>query len=313
MSRILLTGACLTCLLMGLVRDAGAEGALAFVTEVKGTAAVLRAAGKVEEARVGGQLGAGDTLRVDKGKAVLIYLSGRSVAVEAGKMHAVQQETGKPSPLMGRIEDTLDEIVGPGKEGQMPVVHGMARDLAGLTGALPANSRVSSADFAFTWDLLEGVGEYEFTLESATGEVVETRRVKGNRLAAEELSLVAGRRYVWKVEETDSFLPRSSGKSWVLVAGDEDAKALRQTLKVIDEQYSGETQTLLKAAALFDGEFYYQAERLLVKLQEKRPLGGAEQRILMAAYARMGRLERLPAEDAPEPRQLRPRSGEEKK
>ena len=64
-------------------------------------------AGKVEEARVGGQLGAGDTLRVDKGKAVLIYLSGRSVAVEAGKTHAVQQETGKPSPLTNPAKSTL--------------------------------------------------------------------------------------------------------------------------------------------------------------------------------------------------------------
>lgn len=311
--KILLAGACLTGLLLGLMSDAGAAGALAFVTEVKGKATILRAADKVEEAKVGGQLGAGDKLRVDQGKAVLIYLSGRSVAVEEGKTHAVQQETGKPSPLMGRIKDTLDEIVGPGKEGQRPVVHGMARDLAGLSGALPANSRVSSADFAFTWDSLEGVAEYEFTLESAAGEVIEAQRVEGNRLKAGELNLVPGRRYVWKVEEIDSFLPRGSGKSWVLVAGKEDAEILRQTLKTIDEQYSGETQTLLKVTALFEGEFYYQAERLLVELQEKRALGETEQQILMAAYTRMGRLERLPAEDAPVTPQVRPGSGEEKK
>ena len=45
------------------------------------------------------------------------------------------------------------------------MVHGMARDLSQLEGALPANTLVSAPDFEFTWDAMEGA-EYQVVLES---------------------------------------------------------------------------------------------------------------------------------------------------
>jgi len=276
-----------------LVGQASGGDPLAFVTEVGGEATIRRVGGEQESARIGGQLSAGDELRVTEGMAVLIYLSGRSVKVGAGESHSVQQESGKTSPLIGRIKNTFDEIVGPREEAERPVVHGMARDVVDLTGALPANSRISSADFAFVWDPLEDVEEYEFTLESAAGEVLAKRTVSGTRLEAGSLSLESGKRYVWKVQEAESFLPRSSGKSWVLIASGEKATELRDLLKQIDEVYSGETRLLLKVAALFQGEFYFEAERLLIELQDQRPLSETEQQVLSRAYERMERWDRL--------------------
>lgn len=286
-------------LVLTLVAGGYAEEAQAFVTAVKGNARVGRVDGKEISAQVGNPLYVGDELRVGEGEVTLIYLSGRSVNVGAGKTHAVKKGKDKTSPLIGRIKDTLEEIAGPQKDAERPVVHGMVRELAGLTGALPANSRVSSDKFSFEWDLLEGVEEYEFSLESAKGEVLVRRKVTGRRLAAEELGLKRGRRYVWKVEETDTFLPRSSGKSWVLVATPEDEGVLLRELSQVGEQYDEETKVVLQTAIFYRGEFFFEAEKLLREVQGKRPLAEAEKKILRAIYVEMKRWEHLPADDMP--------------
>ena len=286
-------------LVLILAAGAHAEEAQAFVTGVKGKARIGRADGKDVATKVGNQLFVGDKLHVSEGEVILIYLSGRSEKVGAGKTHSVKKGKDKASPLMRRIKDTLGEIAGPQKDAERPVVHGMVRGFAGLTGALPANSRVSSGNFAFEWDSLEGIEEYEFTLESAKGGVLITRTVTGRRLAAEELALKPGRRYVWKVEETNTFLPRSSGKSWVLVATSEDGGALRRELDEVVGTYDEETTVMLQTAILYRGEYFFEAERVLQEVQKKRPLTEAEKRILLATYVEMKRWERLPADDTP--------------
>jgi len=287
-------------LVLILVAGGHAEEAQAFVTAVKGNTLIGRVGGKEIPAQVGNQLYVGDELRVGEGKVTLIYLSGRSVNVGAGKTHLVKKGKDKASPLIGRIKDTLEEIAGPQKDAERPVVHGMVRAVAGLTGALPANSRVSSGNFSFEWDLLEGVEEYEFTLESAKGEVLIRRKVTGRKLAAEELGLKPGRRYVWKVEETDTFLPRSSGKSWVLVATPEAEGELLRKLDQVGEQYDEESKVVLQTAIFYRGEFFFEAENLLREVQGKRSLTEAEKKILMATYVEMKRWERLPADDTSE-------------
>jgi len=273
---------------------ARAEEALAFVTEVKGAASIARAGGAREAAAMGSQLCAGDELSVTQGTAVLIYLSGRSVTVAKGQSHKVQKGEGRSSTLMGRVMDTLGEIAGPQGEAERPVVHGMARDLAGLTGALPANTVLSHPDFAFSWDWLEGVEEYEFTLESAKGEVLERRTVKGTQLPASELPLKPGKRYVWSVQETGTLLPRSSGKSWVKIATEAETAELRKTLQEIEKAYAGETRDLLQATNLYREGFYYEVERILVARQRQQPLSGIEGKMLMLSYVKMERWDRLP-------------------
>jgi len=277
-----------------------AEEALAFITDVKGEGQVVRAGGKSEAVVMGSQLFVQDMVQVDKGRIVLIYLSGRSVEVEAGKTHKVEKGQGKSSPLMGRIASTLGEIAGPQSEIEKPVVHGMARETAGLNGALPANTRLNRQDFVFSWDPLEGVEEYVFTLETPSGEVLAQRTVKSTQLAARGLAMEPGRRYVWSVKEAASFLPRSSAQAWVEIAPDQEAMALHETLREVEKDYSGTTPELLKAAILYREGFYYDVERLLVELQRQHPLSEVERRMLMLAYARMGRWERLPAPEKSE-------------
>ena len=283
-------------ILMGTVYLAavGAEDGLAFVTEVKGTAHIVRAGGKEEKAAMGSQLFDGDALRVDKGKAALIYLSGRTATVAEGKTHKVQKEGGESSALMGRVMNTLGEIAGPQSEVDRPVVHGMARDMAGLSGALPTNTRLSRGDFSFSWDPLEGVEAYQFKLETAKGKVLVEQPVKGTSLPASGLDLKPGERYLWSVQETETFMMSSSDKGWVEVAKNKETKKLRQDLAEIEKLYSGDNQSLLKAALLFEKGFFYEAERLLVGLQKKRQLAEFEQRMLVLTYAKMERWERVP-------------------
>ncbi|MEW6750716.1 MAG: hypothetical protein AB1505_07030, partial [Candidatus Latescibacterota bacterium] len=54
------------------------------------------------------------------------------------------------------------------------------------------------------------------------------------------------------------------------------------------------TAVLLKAAALFQAEYYVEAEHLLTGLRAQRALRPAEERLLGAAYERMGRWEEVP-------------------
>lgn len=283
-----------------LLGHAEGEEALAFVTEVEGSARIVRAGGVTEAAAMGGQLFSGDAIEATEGTAVLIYLSGRSVSVSAGSKHLVAGEQEKPSALMGRVMDTLGEIAGPQSEAERPVVHGMARDLTGLNGALPANSRISTPGFDFSWDPLEGATGYEFTLETPEGTVLATRALTETGLAAGELDLERGKRYVWGVKETGSFMPRSSGKSWVEIADEKQAKELACSLAEIDSSAAADTRDLLKATSLYGEGFYFEAERVLKDREGQCALTEIEAKVLAMAYVKMERWDRLPAklEDA---------------
>ena len=272
----------------------GAE-ALAFVTEIKGEAHIARGDGKEEAADIGDQLYVGDSLKADKGNAVLIYLSGRSVDVTAGQTHAVQGEQAESSKLLGRVMNTLVEIAGPLDENKRPVVHGMARNLTGVTGALPANTRISKMDFLFSWDAREAVTAYDFTLETAEGEVLATKTVQGTQLSAADLGLEPGKRYMWEVVETESFVPHGSGKSWVEIATKEHTAQLNETFSLIEKNYSGDTATLFKATNYFREGFLFETERSIIALKEKRPLSSIENKLLMLSYIKMERWDRLSA------------------
>ena len=282
-------------LICGSVAAVGAQEALAFVIEVEGKATVVRQGKESEVADTGSQLFAGDALEVAEGSAELIYLSGRSAKVEAGQTHRVEEGKEPSSALVGRVMETLGEIAGPQGAGSGPVVHGMARDLAGLNGALPANCLLTHGDFSFTWDPLEEVEEYEFTLETPEGEVLATKRVESTDLAATSLALQPGKRYVWQVMETGSFLPRNSGKSWIEITATEKQEKLRKSIEEIEKLFGGDNLTMLKAAVLYEAGYHYEAERLLVGLHKKRKLSKLEQQLLMGTYAMMERWDRLPA------------------
>jgi len=275
--------------------DLRAEDALAFVTEVEGAAVVDRADGTSDAAAVGSQLFDGDEIRTTKGKTVLIYLSGRSVEVKPGAPHKVQEGTDKPSVLVERLMNTLDEMVASQKELDRPLVQAMARSLPGLTGALPANTRISRNDFDFTWDALEEAEEYLFTLKSEDGQVLARRTVKGTRLSGRSLNLLAGARYCWNVEEADAFLPTRSDTACVHIAVKEEVNELSESLGEIEKNYRGATRSLLKATTYYREGYYYEAERALLELEGRGELSPTMEKMLTLLYAKMKRWERLPA------------------
>jgi hypothetical protein len=282
------------CLVLLIVSAGDADSSQAFITEITGKARIVKADGGESPAAAGGELAIGEALHVDEGKAALIYLSGRAVEVGAGQVHKVQKGKGKESALIEKIAGTLGEIVGPQNEADGPVVHGMARSLAGVTGALPANTRLSREKFTFTWDALEDAEEFEFTLETEDGEVLTKKMVKNTRLDAKDLKLKAGKRYVWSVQEAGSFIPRDSGKSWVEIAPKKEAKELKKAMAAIESSVKGETLPVLKAANLYREGFFYDAEQALSQLGKKRPLSHLEQKLLTMAYIKMERWDRLP-------------------
>lgn len=271
-----------------------AKDALAFVTEATGQVQVVRANGATEDASVGNQLFDEDAINVSNGSAVLIYLSGRSVTVEAGSRYAIQSGAAHSSQLLGRVMNTIAEIAGPQSEADRPVVHGMARGLSGLPGALPANSRIWDPDFSFSWDALQDVAEYEITLEDTAGNVLATQTVTGTSIQARKLPLQCGKRFVWFVQETDSFLPRSSGRSWVEIAGKDDADRIGKTLTEIDKLAAGDTKSTLKAICLYKDGLYYESERMLKEAEASRPLSSLENQLLNLVYIKMERWDRLP-------------------
>lgn len=280
--------------------QAWGKEALAFVTEVNGEAQIARGSGAGEKAAVGSQLFDGDAVEVSDGNAVLIYLSGRSVEVGTGSRHAVQGGAAESSELMGRVMNTIAEIAGPQSEADRPVVHGMARDLAGLHGALPANTRILDPDFTFSWDALEDVEEYEIALEDTAGNVVATRTVTSTSIRARQLPLQSGKRFVWYVQETGSFLPRSSGRSWFEIAGKTESEKIGETLTDIDKLAAGESKATLKAISLYKEGYYYESERMLKDAEAKRPLTELESKLLNLVYVKMERWSRLPEPPAEE-------------
>jgi len=282
-----------TVVALQLPQQVTAQDVLAFVTEVKGKAQIVRASGGLAVGAVGGRLFDGDTIDVSGGTATLIYLSGRSVEVADGTKHVVKGISGGSYKLMGRVMNTISEIAGPQNEADRPVVHGMARDLAGLHGAMPANTQISDSDFIFKWDALEGVEEYEVTLEDTTGNVISTQMVSGTSIKARNFPLQTGKKFVWYVQETGSFLPRSSGRSWFEIASKDDSKRVAESLTKIDKAASSDARATLKAITLYKDGLYYEAEQVLKKAQAKRGLSTLETKLLNLAYIKMERWDRL--------------------
>ncbi|MCC7261842.1 MAG: hypothetical protein IT369_04880 [Candidatus Latescibacteria bacterium] len=272
-------------LLLGVPGLCLAGNELAFVTEVKGKAEIKRQAGETETAVVGSRLFAGDVLRALKGDVALIYLSGRMVKLAEGEQHLGAAEKEAATSLVIRLKETLDEIDQAG--GQGPTVHGMARGLGQITGAIPANTWLSNSDFAFSWDSLEGVHQYQFTLETSEGKVLRREMVKGNRLPAAGMELEKGRRYLWSASDPGGFMPRTTGALWIELAGEKAVGELTTTLNGIAQIYQGQTQSLLQATVLYKAGFYFEACSALAGQQIKRELSPAEKSLLDKARAKM--------------------------
>ncbi|MFA6111557.1 MAG: hypothetical protein WDA75_22590 [Candidatus Latescibacterota bacterium] len=261
--------------------------AAAFVAEVTGQAQVQRPGVSDEAAKVGAQLFAGDTLRVQEGSAVVVYLSGRTIHLGAGAAHGVQSAAGAPSPLMDRLRGTLDEVAGAASESGKPAVQGMARDLAGVSGAVPANCRVTGTDFVFRWDPLAGATAYEVTVQADDGTVLVTRQTAEPRLAAGTLGLVPGHRYRWQVTEAGSFASRGSGSAWLAVADTAEAEAILLELGTIGAAADSASAPLLQAACLYQDGFLMEAVEVLSAVPSAS-LGAAGRALQHQAYARMG-------------------------
>jgi hypothetical protein len=276
--------------ILGLCSSVTAAEVIAFVAEVSGAGQVVRAAGAKEPLEVGAQLFEGDKVKVKDGRTNLVFLSGRSVKVKAGDSYAVKGATSQNSALVSRIAETLGEIAGPQSELDRPAVHGMAREMGGLHGALPANTRLLEGLFAFSWDPLPDLKQYEFTLETSAGGENLNRKVHGTEVAAH---LQAGKRYHWSVSEEGDFVPRTSGRMWVEVVTDEEAEAMQQALDQLEKEYAGRTLELMRLAALFREGYYFEVARLLGPRAKDEELDPVEKRLLAAAFAKMERWERL--------------------
>lgn len=272
-------------LLLGLPTLTHAGNELAFVTEVKGKAEIKTEAGAVAPAAVGSRLFAGDELRALKGEVALIYLSGRMVKLAEGGKHVAAAEKEQAVSLVIRLKETLDEI--DQSDGQAPTVHGMARGLGQITGAIPANTWLSNSEFSFSWDSLEKVDKYEFTLETSEGKVLRREMVKGNNLPAAGMELEKGRRYLWRVGDPSGFMPRTTGTHWIELAGEKAVEELTTTLREIGKSYQGQTQSLLQATVLYKAGFYFEACSTLAAQQVRRELSQAEKSLLSKARAKM--------------------------
>lgn len=263
---------------------------VAFLAEVSGKGQVKRAAGGQEKLSMGQQLYAGDTVNLKEGRASLVFLSGRSVAVEAGSPYAVRGAVAQKSPLVSRIAETLGEIAGPQSELDRPAVHGMARDMGGLHGALPANTRLLDGLFAFSWDPLPDLQEYVFTLETSADGGRLQRKVRGREVVAH---LQAGKRYHWSVAEEEDFVPRTSGRMWVEVATEAEAQAMRRVLEQLESEYAGRTLELMRLAALFREGYYFEVVSALEPRARAGKLEKVENRLFGASFAKMERWDRL--------------------
>ena len=278
-----------TVALFALAAPVAAE-VVAFVAEVSGQGKVKRSAGGQEKLAMGQQLFAGDKVDLKEGQASLVFLSGRSVAVEAGTPYAVRGAEAQNSALVSRIAETLGEIAGPQSELDRPAVHGMARDMGGLHGALPANTRLLEGLFAFSWDPLPDLDEYVFILEtSADGGRIQ-RKVRGREVV---VHLQAGKRYHWSVSEEGDFVPRTSGRMWVEVATEAEAEAMRRVLEQLEDEYAGRTLELMRLAALFREGYYFEVVSALEPRARSGKLEKVEKRLFGASFAKMERWDRL--------------------
>ena len=277
----------------GLSEARSDEEAVAFVTETSVSGVVSRVDGTSEEVQLGSQLAPGDEVSVTEGQVVLIYLSGGTVMVEPGSSHTVTVGEESESPLIARLSSTLSEIASPLDEEGAPTVQGMARGLA-ISGTSPANSLVASADFAFTWNALEGVSEYVVELSGVTGSSKQSKVVSATGSQATAFSIVPGERYTWTVRESVMMMPRSSNPVWFEVADSAAARSVSEKIETIELAYTGHTRDLLQAVAYYDAGYYYDAERLLQVLMEAGSVKAQVQPLLFRIYAKTGRLDQLP-------------------
>ena len=286
MKRAALLFAMFACLIVvcGNASSVRADEALAFATEVKGSVAIQRADGKQDTATVGSQLYSGDLIKATEGTAVVVYLSGRSVTVKAGTSHKVQKADAGASKRMERLMGTLGEMIGARAETERPVVHGMARSLP-LTGSAPANTKISSTDFTFSWDGLEGAESYTFSLASEDGKELASRSVQDTVLEAETLGLTPGKAYVWTVT-AEFIIPHSTGKNHLQIASLDEAAALAEAFQEIEETHTGTTQTLLRAAACYNGGYLYEAQAILSTLKGQDDLASVN-KMLQLLQAKM--------------------------
>ena len=276
-----------------LVGPGWTEEPLAFVVEVEGDAVIQRLEGEAEAAQLGLHLSAGDRVKVKEGHAILVYLSGRDVKIEPEVEHIVEEKGEESSNLVARLGSTLVEIVGPQSEEEMPAVHGMVRAM-GLEGGLPANTRLSTTDFSFSWKGIEGVTEYAFTLNSDSGQVLYSTTVQGTDIAAAELGLQSGASYVWSVGAQAGFMALESGALTLHMASDTERAAIVAAVAQIEKKYTDAARHILQALAYYDGGFYYEASRVLLKWRAEKNAAHAAEKMLRAVYAKMGRLEHLP-------------------
>ena len=262
-----------------------AENAVAFVTEVEGEVRVKHPKGISEVAELGTQLVVGDEVEAGKGRAIILFLSGRSVTLGEGMACKIEESSDHPAKLMARAVNVLDEMVRP-EDMARPMVLGMSRDL-GIPGMLPAHTRISTTDFPFIWDAVKGIEAYEFSLESIEGEVLFQRTTGTNHLSSRRCTLEYGRSYMWSVA-VSSLL--SSEKNRIDIVSREEAAELDSVVQEIEKGYGGTTRDLLKATVYYEGGYYYEAERVLVGLRETPRV----QDMLLALYRKMERWERLP-------------------
>ena len=260
---------------------------IAFVSEAAGEAVITHVDDTAERAVVGSQLFAGDKLKVARGVTVLVYLSGQTEKIGPGPVHVVSAAESAASPLIARLSTALKEMSATSDQADAPTVHGMARDL-GITGAAPADTKLLTGDFAFTWEALAGIDEYIITVSPAGGGArTQSATVRGTTLQASRLSLVAGQRYTWTVTGKGALVGGSSRSMWLEIASAGELDSIGKSLKHIASNSDGPTAALLTATLYYDHGFFRAAQRALESMAQTPGMKLAARRLLRSVEARM--------------------------
>ena len=235
----------------------------AFLSEAAGEVVVSPVNGASQRGTLGLPLASGDTVQVARGKAVVVYLSGRTVEVVPAARHVIGAEHAQASALMARIGATLGEMAAPGEGDAAPAVHGMARDMA-IGNLRPANSRVLGPEFELTWDAAGEATAYEVTV-AAQGQAAHTAAVAEASITASQLGMRPGSRYTWQVKAEGGLIARTSAEVWLEVAADSVRAAVQGDLDEVAKLHSGAGRLIMQAAVLHGRAFHAEAEALLVE------------------------------------------------
>ncbi|MFH1570087.1 MAG: hypothetical protein ABIL09_18995, partial [Gemmatimonadota bacterium] len=263
------------------------QAAAAFISEVSGEVVVSRASGTSERALVGQQLAAGDSVKVARGQATVIYLSGRAAKVGPGTPLVVAGQSGQSSPLLARISATLGEMSSPTDNAGGPSVHGMARDL-GIAGARPMNSLLLDGSFRLRWEPGETAGDYVVTIGEAGSNGRRTVTTRATMVSARDLGLTPGKRYVWSVQTADGILTRTSGEGWIEIAPDSLVRALKEDLAAVGTDFPFGARTVMQAALCHERGFDYEAESLLEQAAALDGMAYPTRALLNSVRATMG-------------------------